>query len=418
MRGRGAAKRSLTTRGYDAREAMPTTPPTPEPVDSAIAPLEPPRRRRWLGPVLLVAWTLIQCVVPDPHPLGAPEWAVGAIRRVGLAEPASRMIATLALRAAGLTLLGALVMVALGARRLDPRGAAGLALAPLVAIVALGVNVGYVPIAPQIRVASVAALAGALAWLALRRSKLAAACLVVGLLGLFAWGTATGIDDELADATRRVSLRVLDAADGLQDGDAAFARLLEVAFAAAAETARDSDPVRQNRAAILALGVLLGEEKLATVAGRHVDARRIHQAEALRKRVTAHGRADWPRHFWVSAGLTALSDADRSLTVGLSKELMDATPGGTGFSFPDLTADAAGNRFTLAATRDVDAARAMQQRIRAGVRVADFLPDARDLPEGITRETFHDVYGGLGGAKTQQIADEIRRRLDACAGLR
>ena len=137
----------------------------------------------------------------------------------------------------------------------------------------------------------------------------------------------------------------------------------------------------------------------------------------LRERIKLYGRGDWPQHFWVSAGLTLLSDADRSIAVGLTKELMDATPGGTGFSFSDLAADAAGNRFTRTATRDAESARALQARILAGVRIGDFCPELRDLPEGISREDFHERYGGLGGAETRRVVDEIRRRLAGCPGL-
>ena len=96
---------------------------------------------------------------------------------------------------------------------------------------------------------------------------------------------------------------------------------------------------------------------------------------------------------------------------------MDAMPGGTGFSFSDLAADAAGNRFARAATRDAGSARALQARIREGARLADLFPDVRDLPEGLSRETFHDEYGGLGGAGTNRVVDEILRRLATCALL-
>jgi len=56
-------------------------------------------------------------------------------------------------------------------------------------------------------------------------------------------------------------------------------------------------------------------------------------------------------------------------------------------------------------------------RVRAGVRVADFFPDVRDLPEGLSREELEQRYGGLGGAETQRIVAEIRSRLAQCAGL-
>jgi hypothetical protein len=374
---------------------------------------------RWIGPALCGAWLLVLCFSPDPLPLGAPNWMVAAIRFIaGLDEPAGRLIATLVLRATGLALLGALLVIAVGANRWGWHALVAIAFAPVLAVATLWVNLGYFPIALQIGIATVAALAGATARLAVTRNPVTAAGLLVALAALFSWGTATSIDDELDAAARAAGRHLLASADNVPEGDAGFARVIELAFTFASEHSLGRDPVLQNRAAILALAVILGEERLAKVAARHIDPTRLASAEALRARITAYGRSDWPRHFWVSAGLTLLADEDRSLAIGLGKELMDAAPGGTGFSFPDLAADAAGNLFTLAATRDARAARNMQTRILAGVAIADFIPDMRDLPEGITRERFRDDYGGLGGAKTQLLAEEIRSRLAACRGLR
>ena len=112
------------------------------------------------------------------------------------------------------------------------------------------------------------------------------------------------------------------------------------------------------------------------------------EAQALRKRVTLKGRHDLSQHFWVSAALAVLSNEKHSMTVGITKELMDATPGGSGFSFVDLTADRAGILFTVASTRNAESARVMQLRIQNGVRITDFCPDVRSLPEGISRDDF------------------------------
>ena len=60
----------------------------------------------------------------------------------------------------------------------------------------------------------------------------------------------------------------------------------------------------------------------------------------------------------------------------------------------------------------------MQARIRDGVVIADFVPNPLDLPEGIGNDDFQVEYGGLGGERTKKIVEEIRRRLDACEGLR
>ena len=371
--------------------------------------------RLWIG--LLAVWFVSLCVVPDPRPLGAPEWAIDLAQLLGLGEPAARVAATLVLRVGGLALLGALLMLAVGARRLGWTSAIAILLAPVLAVATLWVNYGYFPIIPQIQIAASSAALGALAGLALRRNLLAAVSMVVITGSLFIWGNATGIDSDLDAAARATGEHLVAAADEIPDGDAGFAELLELAFAFAEDKSRGTDPIPPNQAAILALGVLLGDERLADVARRQFDENRLPEIEALRERITVHGRADWSRHFWVSATLTLLSDVDRSITVGITKELMDAVPGGSGFSFSDLAVDAAGNMFALAATRDAASARATQRRIMNGVRIEDYLPDFHDLPEGLTRQQLQTEYGGLGGVGTRRIADGILRRLGDSAGL-
>jgi hypothetical protein len=348
--------------------------------------------------------------------MSAPEWAVDLAGTLGLGEAPARAAASLVLRVGGLALLGALLMLAVGARKLGRTAAIAILLAPVLAVAVLWANYGYFPIAPQIQIASVSAALGALTGLALRRNLIAAVSVVVLTAGVFAWGTATGIDDELDAASRAVGQHLLAAAEDVPDGDEGFVALLEIAFTFAEDNSHNTDPVLLNRAAILALGVILGDERLADLAQRQIDESRLPEAEALRDRITAHGRPDWPRHFWVSAALTLLSDADRSITVGITKELMDTAPGGSGFSFADLAADAAGNMFALAATQDAVSARAMQRRIMRGAPIEDYLPDLHGLPEGLTRDQFQAEYGGLGGPGTQRVVDEINRRLATLSG--
>ncbi len=307
-------------------------------------------------------------------------------------------------------------MLAIGARKLGRAAAIAILLAPFLAVAAQWANYGYFPIRPQIQIAAVSAAMGALAGLALRRNLIAAVGVVILTAGLYTWVTAMGIDDELDAATRAVGQHVMATADEVPDGDAGFVKLLEIAFTFAEDNSHNTDPVFLNRAAILALGVILGDERVADLAERPIDESRLPEAEALRDRITAHGRPDWPRHFWVSAALTLLSDADRSIAVGLIKELMDAAPGGSGFSFSDLAADAAGNAFALAATQDAASARAMQRRIMRGVRIEHYLPHLDDLPEGLTRDQLQTEYGGLGGAGTQRVVAEINRRLARLSG--
>jgi uncharacterized protein YfiM (DUF2279 family) len=252
----------------------------------------------------------------------------------------------------------------------------------------------------------------------MRRSATALTGLLLFAVGLFVWGTSTGVPNDLYETARTTGLYVLENADDVPKGDEGFARLLHAAFTFAEDNSHGTDAVLPNRAAILALGVILGEERVAKVAKRRIDLDRRKEMAALRNRVSLRDRNDLARHFWVSAALAVLSDDRRSMTVGITKELMDATPGGSGFSFVDLVADRAGTLFADAATKDAQSARAIQLRIRNGVRIADFCPEVRGLPEGISRDAFQGEYGGLGGAETRRLVEEIQRRLAACEGLR
>jgi uncharacterized protein YfiM (DUF2279 family) len=278
--------------------------------------------------------------------------------------------------------------------------------------------IGYFPIGPQLRFGVVSAILGALAGLVLRRSWMSLAGVVFLAVGLYTWGTSTDVPDDLYEAARVTGLYVLLDAEDIPKGDDGFAMLLHTAFTFAEDNSHGTDAVIANRAAILALGVILGEKRIAKVAKRQIDLGRRKEIVALRRRITLRGRRDLSQHFWVSAALAILSDKRRSMTVGITKEMMDATPGGSGFSFVDLMANRAGILFADAATRNGQWARAKQMRIFEGVRIADFMPEIQGLPEGISRDEFQAKYGGLGGAGTRRVVEEIQRRLATCGGLR
>jgi hypothetical protein len=171
--------------------------------------------------------------------------------------------------------------------------------------------------------------------------------------------------------------------------------------------------VLENKAGLLALGVLLGHWRLQTLIGRVVEPQEWRAMGPALRSPRMRGRKDWTRHFFVSAGLTVLSAESVSDAAGLFKEELDAD-GGSGFSFADLLADRSGTCFALAATRDEAAARAMQQRLAAGVRVEDLLPAGDDLPEGLTDAELDRDYGGVGGAAYRGLTDRIESRLPWC----
>lgn len=203
----------------------------------------------------------------------------------------------------------------------------------------------------------------------------------------------------------------------VSDADARFARALTVAFALARQRSEGGDAVRENRSALLALGLVLGSPRIELLTGRILDPELARRAAGYPWSGALRGRVDWSRHFTVSAALAALAFDAASDAAGLFKEELDAD-GGSGFSFGDLLADRAGTTFAVEATRSVAAARALQERVAAGFRVDDYFPPAADLPEGIQDEELQARYGGVGGPGYAALVEELERRLASCPGYR
>lgn len=378
------------------------------------------RRERlpMLWAAALLIWLVALCLVPDPRPLGAPEWSVSAMQSVvPISEPTARAAATFVQRSVGIGMIG--VLLSLSLQPLSIRWSAPLVLlaAPIIALGAKWINFGYFPIRLQVYFILAIAILGALAGLSLRRSRIAALSLLGLSAGLVAWGASTGVPKDLEQAARGTGLYLLSVAKKIPRDDDIFTRLLEKAFAYAEDNSHGTDPVLPNQAAILALGVILGDDQVVRLARTDLDPDRRAERAAIRRRSTLHGRQDLSMHFWVSAALTLLSDETRALTVGLLKEMKDSTEGGSGFSFVDMAANKAGIRFTVRATQDAASARSMQMRILNGANRYQFMPDISGLPEGISGDQFRALYGGMGGQETLRILNDIDRRIRASDGL-
>lgn len=362
--------------------------------------------------IALLLWLVMLCLLPDPRPLAAPEWTVRlAGRAARLDEPAARFLATAALRGAGVGVVGVLLALAVSGWRSRYATVVALAGGPLLALAAKRINFGTLPLRQQLVFIVVVAFLGVLAGLAVRRNRSAIVALLAVTGGLAAWGVSTGVPHDLYAAWQGTARHVLHAAAAVPDGDEGFLELLRIAFAYAEDNSHGTDAVLPNRAAILALGKLLGDDTVARVGGRDLDLGEPAEWHRLRQRIRLGGRADLSRHFWVSAALTVLADEQRSLAVGLAKEAMDSTPGGSGFSFIDMAANKAGIRLATVATGSTAAAHAFQDRVVRGVVVNDLLPSVAELPEGISGADLQARFGGLGGAEIRRLLDEIDRRI-------
>jgi len=233
-----------------------------------------------------------------------------------------------------------------------------------------------------------------------------------GLVADFFHGDGTGAED--AEALRAQLEHMKQVAPGLPPpGEARFAAAVRSVFAFAAERSGEDGAVRENRAAILALGLVLGSDHLEAFTGRVTTGTDLGALIRAYRGSTLRERRDWPKHFAVSAALTVLSLDRASDAVGLLKEELDAD-GGSGFSFGDLLADRAGTAFADFATSDEASARALQARLAAGFRLDDYFPLAAGLPEDIQDADLQSRYGGVGGQEYAKVAAEVERRI---AGL-
>ena len=190
------------------------------------------------------------------------------------------------------------------------------------------------------------------------------------------------------------------------------AAVVQRAFALASVRSVGGDPVAENRAALLALGGAFGHPSLLDLAGvpGGADAGR----DLLERLPLAlHGRRDWARHFFLSAGIAQVAPEAFSGGAGLWKERLDAAAGGSGFSFADLLMDESGARLGRVATSDRARARWVQARLAAGLAEADLAPHDPGLPEGLTAERLRSEFGGIGGPEFQRVAAEILRRVDS-----
>jgi hypothetical protein len=140
------------------------------------------------------------------------------------------------------------------------------------------------------------------------------------------------------------------------------------------------------------------------------------QAQRELANTTLRGRADWTKHFALSAGMVATSCEGVSDRVGVLKELRDSQ-GGSGFSFGDMAANRAGIRLAQVATFNAAAARTMQARLAGPLTIDDVFPDVADLPEDLSAAEFQSRFGGIHGLEYHDMITEIDRRLGTCAVL-
>lgn len=187
----------------------------------------------------------------------------------------------------------------------------------------------------------------------------------------------------------------------------ALSDLLSHLLTVAPDAKSDSDPIAENRAAVLVLA--------AYVNGKGVRNPGVTGASAERPRqhaVLLRGRRDLAQHFMTSAALAAKGGGMLTNLVGLLKEASDAERG-SGYSFADLAANRAGIRFARLATGSPADARALRAFAQRGLSENDFMPPIEGLPEGLDPQDFKADFGDPQSTAYRRLVGLIDGRIDA-----
>jgi len=182
--------------------------------------------------------------------------------------------------------------------------------------------------------------------------------------------------------------------------------ILQPMFRYASERSVNHDPVVENRALLTVLMAYIKGTSIKRLTG-------TMQNRAAQLKLNLNNRHDFVQHYAISAGLTVSGGSGLANAVGLYKEYEDRKVS-SGFSFTDLAADRAGVRLGELATASSASARRIQ-KIMSDKQLTEsvFMPETRDLPEGINAATFQRRYQGGKGAEYQRVIGLIEKRVAA-----
>jgi hypothetical protein len=196
--------------------------------------------------------------------------------------------------------------------------------------------------------------------------------------------------------------------------------MTEYLISRAAAEASKAPPALAAKSFLLGIGIALDDENLwrdFPMLGefyRQVesDYERQNRLSVLGK-TTIFGRHDLAQHFALSCALAVQLGPLGAEQVGIAKEIKDAH-GQSGFSFVDLSADMAGITFA-SQVRD---GKIPLNKLADSFNIRDFMPDIKDLNEGISWKDFIEDYGSLSDNRYQKIHGEIQKRIQSLPGYR
>lgn len=372
---------------------------------------------------LAVAGVIVGALVLLPAPLLPPRGVAEAVQSVtGMNWKVAYLVAAFGLQSVFYGGLGVLAALMVGPALTLKRRLFEITITPLtiimLAIVIRSIKVGHLPVWINAIVPITSCLFGViLGWAFLYQRWKPTLAIVMLVIGAVLWALMIPISASLKRATEAKLQRIAAVGPNLSNGDERFGLLLQIAFGSPASNLPGESVIEQNRAAILAWGITVGDPRLARLIGLDSDSDLVRHAAALGQLATLRGRGDWSKHYALSAALAALEHPLISDAGGLMKEQLDALAPDSGFSFGDLAADRAGVRFASTATRSESLAKAMQLRLQTGFVVDDFFPPSVEFPENLSLEEFRRSFGSVGSQRYRNEIEGIETQLDTCKAI-
>jgi len=205
--------------------------------------------------------------------------------------------------------------------------------------------------------------------------------------------------------------RLQEIAAELRGGYVSLTRYMGPVFTLAVKrsAADGGDAVSENKAAILALAIYFGDDRMSKLAGNS-ERKFFSGSKFGSHNVTIKGRHDLVQHYLTSAGLQLAAGVDIANAIGEFKEIADTLRGGSGFSFSDIAGDRAG---VVLAERAVNTANAkrIQEKLANVKSEAEFFPDIAGLPDNITQTQFESRFGDVESQRYLDLMADIERRI-------
>lgn len=170
-----------------------------------------------------------------------------------------------------------------------------------------------------------------------------------------------------------------------------------------------SDPIAENRTLLQSLAIYVTDADIEQLLGPELAAD-LPKAKFVEVRL--HRRQDMAQHLISMAAISASAGAGIAEMLSTTKEAYDARYR-TGFSFSDLAANTAGMLLADYATRDVDSALVMQQRLANLTDESDYMPEIGNNRDGLSEDDFNALYADRNSPEYQARLAEIEQLIRA-----